>query len=111
MTSTRSLTVRHPDTMVGRSTIHTASLLTIVLVFLFAANVYDPRGALGLKYVAFFIASVCSLWTLRFIDLSFREIIAGSLLFVVWPCWSLLFGVVRNGDVLIGISQVTPFLF
>jgi hypothetical protein len=30
--------------------------LTMVLVFLFLSNICDPGGALGLKYIAFFIA-------------------------------------------------------
>ncbi len=111
MTSSHSLPVAHPRIVFGERAIHATSLLTFVVVFLFAANIYDPGGALRLKYFAFFIASVCSLWTLKFVDLTFREIIGSALLFAIWPSWSLLFGAVRNGDALLGVSQVTPFLF
>jgi len=111
MTSSHSLAVRHPDTILGESAIHTGPLLTMVLVFLFAANIYDPGGVLGLKYLAFFLLCVSALWTLKYFDLSSLEIIGGALLFVICPCWALLFGAVRKGDMLVGSSQVTPFLF
>ncbi len=111
MTSSHSLASPHPGTKLRARGISTASVLSLVLVGQFVANIYDPGGALGLKYVVFFITSVCSLWALKFIDLSFREVITGSLLFIVWPCWSLFFGTVRNADALLGVSQVTPFLF
>jgi len=57
------------------------------------------------------LAALFSLWMLKYLDLSTREMIAGLLLFVVWPAWSLLYGVTRNGDVKIGFSEVTPFVF
>ncbi|HVH70032.1 MAG TPA: hypothetical protein VNB49_02840, partial [Candidatus Dormibacteraeota bacterium] len=33
------------------------------------------------------------------------------MLYVVWPVWSLLYGAARNGDVKIGVTEVTSFLF
>src|SRR6202171_1951294 len=111
MSSSHSLTVRHPDPIRRGRAIHAGSLFTIVLVFLFAANVYDPGGALGLKYVAIFLLCVSAIRTLKYFWLSSLEVIGGMLLFVVWPCWALLFGAVRKGDMLVGASQVTPFLF
>jgi hypothetical protein len=111
MTSSHSLAVRHPDSILRGRAIHAGSLLTIVLVFLFAANVYDTAGALGIKHVAFFLLCVSAVRTLKYVDFSSLEVIGGMLLFVVWPCWALLFGAVRKGDMLVGASQVTPFLF
>src|ERR1700676_5239925 len=83
----------------------------MILVFLFVSNVYDPGGALGLKYVAFFFLCVSAVWTLKYFELSALEMLGGLLLFVVWPCWPLLFGALRKGDMSVGASQVTPFLF
>jgi hypothetical protein len=111
MTSSHPLALFRPGTKLRANGIGTASLLNLVLLCQFLANIYDPGGALGLKYVVFCVTLVCSLWALKFMDLTLGETIAGSLLFVVWPCWSLLFGIVRNGDTLLGVSQVTPFLF
>jgi hypothetical protein len=111
VTSSHSLTVRHPNAPLGESIRHTGLLLTTVLVFLFAANIYDTGGALGLKNAAFFILGVSAVRTLKYLNLSSPEVIGGMLLFVVWPCWALLFGAVRNGDMRVGASQVTPFLF
>src|SRR6266478_310609 len=109
MTSSYSLAVRHPGATLGESTRHPGLLLTTVLVFLFAANIYDAGGALGLKYVAFFVAFFSSLWTLRYFCLSWRMATGGLLLFVAWPTWALLFGAVRGGDVSVGLCQITPF--
>lgn len=83
----------------------------MILVLLFVASVYDPGGTFGLKYVAFFFLCVSAVWALKYFELSSLEILAGLLLFVVWPCWALLLGTVRKGDMTVAITQVTPFLF
>lgn len=85
--------------------------INMILVFLFISNVYDPGGALGLKYVAFFFLCVSAVWTLKYFELSSLETLGGLLLLVIWPCWAFLFGALRRGDMSIGASQVTPFLF
>jgi hypothetical protein len=111
MSSSHSSTIRHPNTVLDGRAIHAGYLLMIVLVFLFAANVYDPGGALRLKYAAIFLLCVTAIRTLKYFDLSSLEVIGGMLLFVVWPCWAFLLGTLRMGDVTIGVSEVTPFLF
>ena len=111
VTSAYSFADRRPEVTLGEGTRHTGLLLTSVLVFLFAANIYDMGGALGLKYVAFFLAFFSSLWTLKYFCLSSRMVPLGLLLFIAWPTWALLFGAVRGGDLSVGLSQVTPFLF
>ena len=83
----------------------------MILVLLFVASVYDPGGALGLKYVAFFFLCVSAVRTVKYFDLSSLEMFGGLLLFVVWPCWALLLGAVRKGDMTVAVTQVTPFLF
>jgi hypothetical protein len=82
-----------------------------VLLLLFASNVFDPGGSLGLKYIAFFAAVFLSLWRLKFCSLPLRDLILGMILFVVWPSWSLLYGALRGANLSIGLAQVTPFLF
>jgi hypothetical protein len=82
-----------------------------VLVFLFASNVFDPGGKLGLKYIAFLVATVFALWTLKYFYLPSRALTIGLILFLVWPTWSLLYGIARRGDLSVGLAQVTPFLF
>jgi hypothetical protein len=72
------------------------SRLTMVLVFLFFSNIFGLGGALGLKYIAFFIVCFFSLWVLKYFCLSLRTIALGLLLFVAWPTWALLFGSVRD---------------
>lgn len=109
MTSAISSTLNHP--LVPNLSARSLRVLMIALCTLFVANIYDPGGALGLKYPAVSIAAICSLWTLRFIDLSLRETIGILTLFVVWPCWSLFFGAVRKADMSAGVTLVTPFLF
>jgi len=111
MGKSHSLTAPHPIAVVGAVTVSAGSALTTILVLLFASNVFDPGGALGLKYVVFFLVCVSSVWASKYVDLSSAEIIGGLILFVIWPCWGLLFGAVRKGDVSVGASQVTPFLF
>jgi len=89
-----------------------AALLGLTaLVFLFAANIYDPGGALGVKYVATVLVCLSCIGTIRYVDLSAREMAAGLLLFVVWPAWEFLYGAARGGDVTVAVTQVTPFLF
>jgi len=78
---------------------------------LLAANVFDPGGAFGLRYVAFALGTLCAFWALRLFYLPTRVLILGLLLFVVWPTWSLLYGAARGGDVFIGVVQVAPFVF
>jgi uncharacterized membrane protein len=111
MTSSHSLTARSQNTAFGGRKITAGYVLTGVLVILFASNAFDPGGALGVKYVAFLLLSLSALWTLKRADLTSPEIIGAMLLFVVWPCWALVLGAVRNGDMSVGASQVTPFLF
>ena len=86
-------------------------VVVITLGFLFAANVFDPGGAFGFKYVATILVCLTCAWTFWYVDLSAREIALGLLFFVTWPVWALLNGVARNGDLADGLSQVTPFLF
>jgi hypothetical protein len=81
------------------------------LVFLFAANIYDPGGALGVKYVATVLICLCCVWTIRYVDLSAGEMAAGLFLFVLWPVWEFLYGTVQGGDITVAATQVTPFLF
>lgn len=108
------------ETKSARSTAHIngskhkpqrARSLVAVLLLLFMANVFDPGGALGVRYVAFVVACLSTLWALRFFYLPPRALIVGLVLFVVWPMWELFYGVVRGGDVFEGIVQVAPFLF
>jgi len=82
-----------------------------VLVFLFMANICDPTGTFRVKYVAFFVACLFSSWKLKYLDLTTHEIVVGLSLFLAWPTWSLLYGAGRGGNLPIGLSQVTPFLF
>ena len=86
-------------------------LLTAILAFLFLANVFDPRGTLGLKYFALLLAALSTVWTVKYFDLSTRALVFGLIFFVIWPGWSLLYGVVRGGDLYVGLGQVTPFVF
>jgi hypothetical protein len=86
-------------------------VLIAALAFLFVANIFDPLGALGLKYFAFIVVALSSLWALKYFDLSSRALTVGLLLFMVWPIWSLLYGLVRGGDFSVGLTQVTPFIF
>jgi hypothetical protein len=86
-------------------------LLTATLALLFVANIFDPLGALGLKYFAFLVAALSLFWTLKYFDLTLRALTVGLVLFVIWPTWSLLFGAARGGDMSVGLTQVTPFIF
>jgi len=86
-------------------------VITIVLLLLFVANVFDPGGAFGLRYFAFVVAVLATLWTVRFFHLPSGALTLGLVLFVVWPAWSLVYGVARGGDLFVGIVQVSPFVF
>lgn len=109
MTSHFSLTGQ--QALAGTESKPTTVAFKIMLVLLFVANVYDPGGAFGVKYGVFLIACVFSLWTLKYVDLSAGEIVAGLFLFAVWPIWSFIYGILRGGDPSVGLTQVTPFLF
>jgi hypothetical protein len=82
-----------------------------VVLFLFLANIYDMGGTLGIKYVSFFVASGAIVTAATWFDLSIPEILVGVGLFVIWPTWSLLYGVAQGADLSLAVSQVTPFLF
>lgn len=86
-------------------------LLTATLALLFVANIFDPLGSLGLKYIAFLFAALSVFWTLRYFDLTSGELAFGLVVFVVWPTWSLLLGAACGGDLSVGVTQVTPFIF
>lgn len=88
-----------------------ARAVKFVLLLLCVGNVFDPGGAFGLRYLAFAGAVLCALWNLRYFSSSSRELTIGLTLFVVWPTWSLLYGVARGGDVYIAVVQVSPFVF
>lgn len=81
------------------------------LVLLFASNILDPGGTIGLKYLGFFVATLISVRTVQSFFMPSRAIVLGVLLFLVWPTWSLLYGAASGGDLRVGVSQVTPFLF
>jgi hypothetical protein len=89
----------------------TAVLGLTALSFLFVANIYDPGGALGVKYVASALVCLCCVWTVRYLDLTAWEMAAGLFLFVLWPVWEFLYGTIRGGDVTVAATQVTPFLY
>src|SRR4029077_10592143 len=86
-------------------------LLVGALAFLFVANIFDPLGALRLKYVAFLLVALSLFWTLKYFYLPSRELTIGLIVFVVWPAWSLVYGAARGGDLSMGLTQVTPFVF
>lgn len=86
-------------------------VVMLALGFLFVANTYDPGGTFRVKYVATFLVSLACVWTARYVDFSAGELVVGLLLFFVWPCWALLLGAARNGDMTVAVAQVTPFLF
>jgi hypothetical protein len=98
-------------TVLGVTTKHASYWLIATLVFLFVANIFDPLGTLGLKRLAFLSALLWPLWTLKYFNLSSRELTIGLTLFVVWPTWALFYGAVRGGDMTVGLTQVTPFVF
>jgi len=88
-----------------------SNLLTAALAILFTANIFDPLGVLRLKYLAFVLAGLSSFWAIRYFFLTSRELTLGLLLFVVWPVWSLFYGAVSGGDLSVGLTQTTPFIF
>jgi hypothetical protein len=75
-----------------------ARWLTFVLLFLFVANVFDPGGAPGVRYVAFVVACLATLGALKSFYLPPRALILGLVLFVVWPIWELFYGLLRDAD-------------
>jgi hypothetical protein len=83
--------------------------LSLVLALLFAANVFDTGGALGVKYVSYAVACVYAIFTPRRARISFREMGAGIILFAAWPAWALLVGIFHGRNLRLAISQVTPF--
>jgi hypothetical protein len=89
----------------------TTTWLICVLAFLFLGNIYDPGGTLGVKYVSSLVAIVAIVATLKQFDLSAEAMFVGTGLFVVWPTWSFVYGLVNGADPGIAFSQVSPFLF
>jgi len=102
---------RQSEKALGAAATRRSHLLIATLAFLFVANIFDPLGTLGLKYLAFLVAAATSIWTLKYFDLSSRALTIGLTLFVIWPAWSLLYGAAREGDMSVGLTQVTPFVF
>ncbi len=89
----------------------TTTWLIFVLAFLFLGNIYDAGGTLGVKYVSAFVAIVAIVATLRRFDLSAEAMFVGAGLFVVWPTWSFVYGLINGADPGLAFSQVSSFLF
>jgi hypothetical protein len=102
---TTQLTLNKPDR--ARKT----NGLKLALVFIFVIYIYLGSGVFGVKYVAFLGACIASVFTLKYLNLSYLELTTGILLFVVWPIWSLFWGTIQGGDSLIGLREISQFLF
>ena len=110
MASYQSLGIQH-DHVASLGTSRAAGILAVsLIIFLTTANVLDPGGVLGIKYVSFGVAACFALAWIWHVDVTVSEWLAGFVLFLVWPLASLLHGVLRGVDVRTAVSQVTPFV-
>src|SRR5260370_9798029 len=87
----------------------TTTWLIFVLAFLFLGNIYDAGGTLGVKYVSAFVAIVAIVATLRRFDLSAEAMFVGAGLFVVWPTWSFVYGLINGAEPGLPFIQVSSF--
>ena len=81
----------------------------IILAFVILANIFDMAGALGVKYFSYIFMIVYIVLRISKIRLRRDNIIIGIALFLLWPIFSLGWGVFNGGDITLGITQITAF--
>ena len=81
----------------------------IILAFVILANIFDMAGALGVKYFSYIFMIVYIVFRISKIRLRRDNIIIGIALFLLWPIFSLGWGVLNGGDIALGITQITAF--
>lgn len=88
----------------------TTTYFNIVLAFLVFANIFDMAGAMGIKYFSYILMVAYLVFQVPRVILKKDILIIGFALFVIWPIFSLGWGVYNGGDVALGLTQITTFL-
>lgn len=79
-------------------------------VFFLVANSVDLGGALGLKYVSFGVLVLAVLYHVGRVRIDTIDLLTTLVLFVVWPLFSVLWGVMNGAGTLEAVAHVMPFL-
>jgi hypothetical protein len=80
-----------------------------VLAFLAFANVFDLGGGFGLKYLSYALCAVFLLICRDDLRMSRSAFLVCALLFVLWPLFAAIQGVVRGGDLGRAVQRITAF--
>lgn len=98
------------SSMVERYSISTDVIYRLVLLVFFSCNIFDMGGTFYLKYSSYALAITYLIFARSQIKLTAHEILIGGVLFLVWPMWSLLWGVIQGADFSLAFNQITPFV-
>jgi len=83
-------------------------ILTGILLFFFLANIFDFGGAIGIKYFSYIPIFLFFLFFNRRIG-NKGDFLILFFLFLVFPFWFLIVGIINGADFLLAFSQITPF--
>lgn len=81
----------------------------IILIFLIFANVFDMGGAIGIKYFSYILVIAYLVLNIRNITINKNIFIFGAAVFIIWPIFSLGWGIINSGEFSLGLSQITAF--
>lgn len=87
----------------------TSPYFNIILAFVILANIFDMAGAFSVKYFSYILMIVYIVLRISKIRLSRDNTIIGIALFLLWPIFSLGWGISNGGDISLGITQITAF--
>ncbi len=96
----------------GKTILNTKSsaFFNIILVFLIFANIFDMSGAMGIKYFSYILMVAYLVLQIQKVGIKKDILLIGFALFVVWPIFSLGWGVFNGGDIALGLTQITAFV-
>jgi hypothetical protein len=81
----------------------------IALGLLIFANIFDMGGAIGIKYISFLLIIPLCFYCLQKFKIKHTILLLGLFVFIFWPIFSVLVGLINNGDISLALSQITPF--
>jgi len=109
MICSKSLPFKHADPFRSDGARRNHYKLSAFLVFLFAANIYDVGGVIGVKYLSFGLAALYGISQISKVQLTRVELLTGLVVFLVWPMATLFHGVLGTVNTRLAISEVTSF--
>ena len=107
--TTSGVGVRDSGSSGMRRPIHSRFSFRVVVALMMFAAIFDFGGGFGIRYASTFLGIAYVIVNYRDLTFSPEEFLILFAIFILVPTWSLLNGVMNNGNLAIAQSQVTPF--